>query len=40
MFIDVMTLGSEDKERKLCELVLDRKELLKLLNELPVNEQE
>jgi len=40
MFVNVMTLGAEDNEKKLCEIVLDRKELLKILNELPVNEQE
>ena len=37
MFVDVMTLGAEDNEKKLCEIVLDRKELLKILNEIQVD---
>jgi hypothetical protein len=31
MMIDVMTLGSDEKERKLCELVLTKQDLLKMI---------
>ncbi|MCZ6944358.1 hypothetical protein EJ131_28570 [Bacillus mycoides] len=30
--VDVMTLGENNKERKLCELFIKRDELLKVLN--------
>jgi len=36
--LDVMTLGSADNERKICELILDRKQLEKMLSKLPSNE--
>jgi hypothetical protein len=34
-----MTRGSNDKDRKLCELILDKQQLLKMLAELPVNDR-
>lgn len=37
--LDVMTLGASDKGRKLCELILDKQQLLKMLKELPVNDK-
>jgi len=37
--IDVMTRGSNDKDRKLCEIILDKQQLLKMLAELPVNDR-
>ena len=32
-----MTRNSDGAERKICELVLDRRELLDLLNRMPVH---
>lgn len=37
--LDVMTQGPSGKDRKLCELILDKNQLLKMLNELPVNDR-
>jgi len=37
--LDVMTTGASDNERKLCELILDKQQLQKMLNELPVNDR-
>ena len=37
--LDVMTRGSNDKDRKLCEIIIDKQQLLKMLAELPVNER-
>lgn len=36
LYVDVMTQNHDGKPRKLCELVLDRKELLGILNRVPV----
>ena len=36
--LNVMTTGSSDKERKICELILDKKQLEKMLSKLPSNE--
>ncbi|MFC6672469.1 hypothetical protein [Marinobacterium aestuariivivens] len=33
--LDVMTLGADEKERKLCEIIVDRDLLEKILRELP-----
>ncbi len=33
MTVDVMTLGSDEKEHKLCELVLTKQDLLRLPSE-------
>lgn len=33
--IDVMTIGSDEKDKKICELILDRDLLNKILNDLP-----
>lgn len=33
--LDVMTLGANEKERKLCEIIVDRELLEKFLTELP-----
>lgn len=30
-----MTNGSNDKPRKICEMIVDRSELIALLNEIP-----
>lgn len=35
--LDIMTLGSNEQDRKLCEIILDKQQLLKMLQELPVN---
>ena len=37
--LDIMTLGANDKERKLCEIIVDREQLQKMLKELPINDQ-
>lgn len=37
--LDIMTLGSNEQDRKLCEIILDKQQLLKMLQELPVNDQ-
>jgi hypothetical protein len=36
MAIDVMTTDADGKDRKLCELVLAREDLLLVLNRMPV----
>lgn len=36
MTVDVMTADADGKERKLCELVLAREDLLMILNRMPV----
>jgi hypothetical protein len=36
VFANLMTWKADGAEHKLCELVLDRKELLDLLNRMPV----
>ena len=33
MKVDVMTLGSDEKERKLCELVLTKQDLLRMIEQ-------
>ncbi|MDX2463332.1 MAG: hypothetical protein QNK31_02370 [Porticoccus sp.] len=35
MCLDVMTSGSNNKPKKLCELIVNRAELVKLLKEIP-----
>ena len=35
LVLDVMTIGSNEKERKLCEIIVDRELLEKMLKELP-----
>ena len=35
--LDIMTIGATDQERKICEIILDKKQLEKMLSELPVN---
>lgn len=35
MFVNIMTLGSDDKEKKLCELVLSRQDILEMLRMIP-----
>jgi hypothetical protein len=37
--LDVMTLGTDEKDRKLCELILDKDQLLDILAKLPVNDR-
>ena len=37
--LDVMTRGSNDKDRKLCEIIIDKQQLLKMVAELPVNDR-
>ena len=37
LHLDIMTLGTDEQKRKLCELVLDKQQLLKMLSDLPVN---
>jgi hypothetical protein len=37
LFVDVMTKNHEGTPRKICELVLDRQELLAILSRMPVN---
>lgn len=37
--LDVMTIGSNDKDKKLCEIIIDKQQLLKMLAELPVNDR-
>ena len=39
LHLDIMTLGTSEMERKLCELILDKEQLLKMLNDLPVNDR-
>jgi len=36
MLIDVMTLGSDEQPRKICELVLTKKDLIAMLNKIEV----
>lgn len=36
---DVMTLGSDEKPRKICEIILDKTQLMKMLIELPTNDR-
>lgn len=36
--LEVMTLGANEKERKLCEIIVDRDLLEKILRELPHND--
>ena len=36
MHLDVMTNGSNDKPKKLCELIINRAELIGLLKEIPI----
>lgn len=36
MTVDVMTTNADGKERKLCEMVLAREDLLRILNRMPV----
>ena len=33
MAVDVMTLGGDEKERKICELVLTRQDLIRMLEQ-------
>ncbi|MFP3569970.1 hypothetical protein [Paraburkholderia sp. SIMBA_030] len=35
MTIDVMTLGDDDQPRKLCELVLEKEDLIAMLEHVP-----
>ena len=35
MRLDVMTNGSNDKPKKLCELIVNRNELIELLKDIP-----
>ncbi len=37
--LDVMTRGSNEKDRKVCELIIDKQQLLKMLAEWPVNDR-
>lgn len=36
MTVDIMTTNEDGKDRKLCELVLAREDLLQILNRMPV----
>jgi len=36
--LDVMTVGSDSKDKKLCEIILDKQQLLSMLMDLPVND--
>jgi hypothetical protein len=38
MMIDVMTLGSDEKERKICELALTKQDLLKMIEQIETKE--
>jgi hypothetical protein len=38
MVVDVMTKNIDDVERKICELVLTKEDLLHILNRMPVKE--
>ncbi len=33
MAIDVMTLGADEKERKICELVLTKQDLIRMIGQ-------
>ena len=35
MHLDIMTNGSNDKPRKLCEVIVNRSMLIELLNDIP-----
>lgn len=37
MTVDVMTLGADDKERKICELVLTKQDLLRMIEQVPTS---
>ena len=39
LHLDIMTLGTNEQDRKLCELILDKQQLLKMLRDLPVNDR-
>ena len=39
LHLDIMTVGTNEQERKLCELIVDKQQLLKMLNDLPVNDR-
>ena len=39
LHLDIMTVGTNERERKLCELIVDKQQLLKMLNDLPVNDR-
>lgn len=34
MIVDVMTMNSDERERKLCELVLTKQDLIKMLEQI------
>lgn len=36
--LDVMTMGANEKERKICEIIVDRDMLQKMLKALPTND--
>lgn len=39
LLLDIMTVGSNEKDRKICEIIVDKQQLLKMLAELPVNDR-
>ena len=39
LHLDIMTLDSNEKDRKLCELIIDKEQLLSMLRKLPVNDR-
>jgi len=39
MVVDAMTMGSGDKERKLCELVLIKQDLLRMLQQIKTDKE-
>jgi hypothetical protein len=38
MFVDVMTMNSDDQEKKICQLVLSKDDLLQILNRIEIKE--
>lgn len=39
LHLHIMTRGADERERKLCELVLDKQALVEMLRDLPVNDR-
>jgi Trp operon repressor len=38
MFVDVMTTNADDQEKKICQLVLSKDDLLQILNRVQVTD--
>ena len=39
LHLDIMTLGTNEQTRELCELIVDKQQLLKMLSDLPANDR-